>query len=153
MRYVFRDNLENYYLDISSLTKEKFSSTYWLDELAHFRYEEAFYDKGELAADIFWKRKLDATAVICFNDEFAIGLIQGLQKKGYCIPEDLSVMSFDASFRGHSFSPIITSIAPDNKKYGSNLATLLIRYINGEKISYFTRQPVYIREGESVKAV
>ena len=153
MRYVFRDNLENYYLDISSLTKEKFSSTYWLDELAHFRYEETFYDKGELAADIFWKRKLDATAVICFNDEFAIGLIQGLQKKGYCIPEDLSVMSFDASFRGHSFSPIITSIAPDNKKYGSNLATLLIRYINGEKISYFTRQPVYIREGESVKAV
>ena len=153
MRYVFRDNLENYYLDVSSLTKEKFSSTYWLDELAHFRYEETFYDKGELAADIFWKRKLDATAVICFNDEFAIGLIQGLQKKGYCIPEDLSVMSFDASFRGHSFSPIITSIAPDNKKYGSNLVTLLIRYINGEKISYFTRQPVTIREGESVKAV
>ena len=153
MRYVFRDNLENYYLDISSLTKEKFSSTYWLDELAHFRYEETFYDKGELAADIFWKRKIDAPAVICFNDDFAIGLTQGLQKKAYCIPEDLSVMSFDASFRGHSFSPIITSIAPDNKKYGSNLATLLIRYINGEKISYFTRQPVYIREGESVKAV
>jgi LacI family repressor for deo operon, udp, cdd, tsx, nupC, and nupG len=153
MRYVFRDTLENYYLDISSLTEQKYSSTYWLDERSRLSYEETFYDKGGLAADIFLGRKLDATAILCFNDEFATGLIQRLEKRGYRIPEDLSVMSFDASFHGRSFSPIITSIAPDNKKFGSDLATLLIRYINGEKISYFTRQPVHIREGESVKAV
>lgn len=153
MRYVFRDTLENYYLDISSLTEQKYSSTYWLDERSRLSHEETFYDKGGLAADIFLGRKLDATAILCFNDEFATGLIQRLEKRGYRIPEDLSVMSFDASFHGRSFSPIITSIAPDNKKFGSDLATLLIRYINGEKISYFTRQPVHIREGESVKAV
>ena len=38
------------------------------------KMEEDFFAKGEIAAQLFQERKMDATAVICFNDEFALGL-------------------------------------------------------------------------------
>ena len=35
------------------------------------------------------------TAIFCFNDDMAIGVMKFLQKQGFSVPEDISVMGFD----------------------------------------------------------
>ena len=52
----------------------------------------------------------NCTAVACFNDSFAIRLIQQLQSLGLSVPDDLSVTGFDNSYLRNNFQPLITTI-------------------------------------------
>ena len=44
-------------------------------------------------------------AVVCANDQMAIGVLQALARGGVRVPEELSVTGFDDIFPGTSFSP------------------------------------------------
>ena len=51
------------------------------------------------------------TAVICGNEDNAIGTIQGLTQEGYSVPGDLSVVSFNDTPRSALFTPSLTSVS------------------------------------------
>ena len=51
------------------------------------------------------------TAVICANEENAIGTVQCLGQEGYSVPGDVSVVSFNDTPRSALFSPSLTSVS------------------------------------------
>lgn len=57
-------------------------------------------------------------AIVCFNDEMALGAITHLQEKGYRVPEDVIVTGFDDTPLGRVKSPTITSVARQDELMG-----------------------------------
>ena len=70
----------------------------------------AFADEGFKAAEILLRDHPEATAVQCFNDQFAFGLIKGLQQFGIRVPEDISVCGSDNTFIAKYNSTGISSV-------------------------------------------
>lgn len=65
------------------------------------------------------------TAFVCNNDEVAYNVINALQKKGYNVPEDCSVVGFDNSIFATLTEPLLTTIEVDMDKM-SKVAVKLI---------------------------
>ena len=98
--------------------------------------EEDFFGKGKLASQIFLERKLDATAIICFNDEFAIGMIKGFQEMGVNVPEQISVMGIDGTGTRKYLSPSLTTVNMFPRKQGRECANVLIDIIEKKNKRY-----------------
>lgn len=71
------------------------------------------------------------TAVFCFNDMTAIGLLNALQRRGIRVPEQISVVGFDdIEFSAHCFPPLTTVRQPTDEM-GRCLVELLQALIEG----------------------
>jgi DNA-binding LacI/PurR family transcriptional regulator len=55
--------------------------------------------------------KVDATAVLAFNDQVAIGVMKGLSKLGVAVPDDVSVVGIDNIIFDELVEPTLTTIA------------------------------------------
>ncbi len=119
----------------------------------NFTIEESFYGKGEMAAQLFMERQLDATAVLCFNDLFAFGVSNQFKRMGVRVPEDVSVMGFDGTFARRYTSPLLTTVDLSAKKQGAKCAELLLDLLEGKKVKRVIYLPVKIMPGESVKNI
>lgn len=113
--------------------------------------EEDFFGKGKLAAQVFTERKLDATAIISFNDEFAIGMIRGFQEMGVHVPEQVSVMGIDGTGTRKYLSPTLTTINMFPQKQGQECANILIDMIEKTNKRYMVHIKPKLQLGESVK--
>lgn len=65
------------------------------------------------------------SAVICANEDNAIGTVQCLMQEGYTVPRDLSVVSFNDTPRSALFTPALTSVSV-NEAEMANAALRLI---------------------------
>ena len=111
---------------------------------------EDFFGKGRLAARIFAERKMDATAVVGFNDEFSLGLICGFQEMGLRVPEDISVMGIDGNDARKYVSPLLTTVSLFPQEQGAMCVRVLLDLIEGKKVRYVTHTGFRLLEGESV---
>ncbi|MGV4324521.1 LacI family DNA-binding transcriptional regulator [Trueperella pyogenes] len=66
------------------------------------------------------------SAVIAFNDFVAIGFMQALQRFGYCVPGDVSVIGIDNSANCLLTQPSLTSLSSGGALIGEKAAELLI---------------------------
>lgn len=80
---------------------------------------------GIEAIDYFCSLSQLPTAIICCNDQIAQGIIMRSHTLGLNIPNDLSVVGFDA-IEDSYFYPKITSIYQDTKKMAEKLFECLI---------------------------
>ncbi len=155
MRPVLGDHLYDYFYGVhySELGQSKELEEFRSDYMAPFTVEETFYAKGKIAARLFMKRQTQpqATAILCFNDEMAFGMMAELQRCGRMIPEDVSLMSFDCTHQRESHYPTLTDMGVDPRYQGERLANLLIDKIEQKKISYAEKLPIRLFEGDSVK--
>lgn len=55
----------------------------------------------------------DVTAVLCGNDELAIGLMRALHERGRRVPDDISVVGFDGHPLGALCVPALTTVEQD----------------------------------------
>ncbi len=46
-------------------------------------------------ADRFLERKCEATAIFCFNDEFAMGMLRRFEQLNIKVPDDISILGID----------------------------------------------------------
>ena len=151
-----KDEIDTYYLGIS---KKSLPGDKRVLEFGEEREEgdpyiaENFWGKGRLAAHIFQERRLDATAVICFNDEMAMGFLQEIQKLGYRVPENLSIVSFDGTFVRRYGNPILTSLSLQPEKIGEKCVEILLKEINKEPFKYKYKLTPRLLEGESVQKI
>ena len=76
------------------------------------------------------RRLIDCTAVFCYNDKAAFGLIALLQKEGIRIPGQLSIVSIDASELSLLSEPAITSIPHPMEELGKQAADNMLRLID-----------------------
>nr|WP_256127869.1 substrate-binding domain-containing protein [Arthrobacter sp. SDTb3-6] len=70
-------------------------------------------------------REGSATAVFCYNDLMAIGLMRELQAAGVRIPEELSILGFDNIFGSDFTTPPLSTIKSPLHEYGAGA----LRYV------------------------
>lgn len=66
------------------------------------------------------------TAFFAINDIIALGSMKALQKKGYKIPDQVSIAAFDNLPMATMVSPALTSIDVSKHKIGQNALTMLL---------------------------
>ena len=86
---------------------------------------------GAEAADALMQRPVPPTAVFCFNDEMAMGVIGAARRRGLQIPRDLSVVGFDDIRFAECFDPALTTIAQPMRAIGEGTVRLLVEILNG----------------------
>jgi len=86
-------------------------------------------DTAVLAADKILVMDRKPTAVFCFNDTMALGLMSRLQQKGVRIPEDMSIIGYDNIELAEYFSPPLTTIHQPKRRVGKNAFEILLERI------------------------
>lgn len=74
------------------------------------------------------------TAVIAINDFSAMGIVKCLKERGYSIPEDISVVSYDNTYIAEIGMPPLTSIDYNYAEYGRKLIDTATALIDGRKV-------------------
>ena len=72
------------------------------------------------------------SAVVCYNDEVASRVVAYLNKRGFSVPGDIAVVSFDNSQYSELSIPRITSLSHEPYNVGRMAAELLFRHLRGE---------------------
>jgi DNA-binding LacI/PurR family transcriptional regulator len=112
-----------------------------------------FYRIGYEAAEQFVWRKLNATAVVCFNDETAVGFYRRILQLGRHVPEDLSLVSFDGLALGRYITPALTSMDLHPFEHGKKCAEVILELLQGKKPGYSHRVDFSLIERESVRVI
>ncbi len=155
MTPILGDRLSDYFLGINrtSLGMDprvlKFPEEAENDRTA----EDDYFGKGELAAEVFLERKMDATAVICFNDEMALGFCRRLRDLHIRIPEDVSVMGVDGTYARRYTDWQLTTLVTNPRRHGELCAEVLLNVINERKYKYVNSIPTRIEEGDTVRVI
>lgn len=90
---------------------------------------------GRRAFEDFKKDGLEAPdAVVCANDEMAIGYVETLLSNGYQVPEGVRVTGFDYSPYGQNYYPEIASVQRSCRNLGYDAVACLLRIIDGEPV-------------------
>ena len=81
--------------------------------------------------------KLDdlPTALICLNDEMAMGVIQSLTSTDIKVPDDISVIGIDNIRMSEYYNPSLTTLNIPKKEMGKKAAEILLKRINNEKLT------------------
>jgi LacI family transcriptional regulator len=73
------------------------------------------------------------TAIICFNDKVAVGVLQAAADRGLCVPDDLSVVGFDDIDVARSTTPRLTTVRQPLQEMGRMAVTALMRVLDGHR--------------------
>lgn len=70
-------------------------------------------------------------AIVCYNDQVAMEVIQALSEKGLKVPEDISVTGYDNSLIAENGPVPLTTISHPKEQLGRMAAQLLLEKMNG----------------------
>ena len=73
----------------------------------------------------------DFTAIVCYNDEAAIGAIRAIMNHGLRVPEDISVVGFDDIQSAAFSNPSLTTVRQPLNQMGIEAARILLQRIRG----------------------
>ena len=86
-------------------------------------------ESGAAAAERLLRRRERPTAIFCFNDEMAMGVIEVARRLGVHVPDDLSVVGFDdIRFARHTVPPL-TTVAQPMRQIGEGTVHLLLHIL------------------------
>jgi LacI family transcriptional regulator len=89
------------------------------------------------------------TALICFNDLAAIGVISRLRDLGVQVPSDVSVTGFDDIAIGHHIAPSLTTVTSPRDELGRRAWALLHATLEGRAVENSTlmlHAPLVVRQ-------
>jgi LacI family repressor for deo operon, udp, cdd, tsx, nupC, and nupG len=89
-------------------------------------------ESGSTAAEQLLGGSEPPTAIFCFNDEMAIGVIDTAKRRGLRIPRDLSVAGFDDIRFARYTDPPLTTVAQPMREIGEGTVRLLLQILHGE---------------------
>ena len=158
MKEVYGDRLKEYYIGVhrEDMAVDSRILSFLEDERREDGMqlmEEDFFGKGELAARLFAERRLDATAVVAFNDEFALGMCKAFHSMGLRVPEDISIIGIDGSSARKYMDPLLTSVGLFPEKQGAKCADILLDMLEGKKVKYVSGSPIQLVKGASVRKI
>jgi LacI family purine nucleotide synthesis repressor len=73
------------------------------------------------------------TAVFCFNDIMALGMISRLQQHNLKVPDDISIIGYDNIDLAAYFSPPLTTIHQPKRRVGKTAFEILLERINDKE--------------------
>lgn len=77
--------------------------------------------------------RADTTAVLVASDPMAVGVYRAFQKKGYSIPEDISISSFDDIEIAEFLTPSLTTVKVETEELGKFAVKLALERIREER--------------------
>ncbi|MGO8950368.1 MAG: LacI family DNA-binding transcriptional regulator [Ktedonobacterales bacterium] len=80
---------------------------------------ELSFEGGYQAANALIVSRRKFTAVVCTNDEIAIGAMKAFRECGQRVPEDISVIGFDDIESARHVTPGLTTIGVDKESMGA----------------------------------
>ncbi len=86
------------------------------------------------AAGLELARDPEVTAVLCANDEVALGLVRALHESGRRVPEDVSVVGFDGLPLGEYAFPPLTTVQQDFRRAGAEMVRLVLAQAQGQPL-------------------
>jgi LacI family repressor for deo operon, udp, cdd, tsx, nupC, and nupG len=89
-------------------------------------------ESGRTAAEQLLGASEPPTAIFCFNDEMAIGVIDTAKRRGVRIPLNLSVTGFDDIRFARYTDPPLTTVAQPMREIGEGTVRLLLQILNGQ---------------------
>jgi DNA-binding LacI/PurR family transcriptional regulator len=75
----------------------------------------------------------EVTAVLCINDQMALGVIRAMSESGRAVPDDVSVVGFDDIPEAEFFRPPLTTVRQDFAELGRRALRLLVQKIGGAR--------------------
>lgn len=132
------DNYENH-MRVSGL------KDYMTEHGIAFSEQDFYYDSFEYQCGYEGFQKLYELhgsgmipdAVICANDNIAVGVCEAAAEKGFRIPADFCVSGFDNFDKAGYYSPNITTVGHIREEVGYLCADILIRLWSGEHADRF----------------
>ena len=124
------------------------------DENIYYDYlkMEGGYTVGEKIA----ARNKRPDAVVCLNDEMAIGVIQALIAKNVKVPAEISVVGIDNIKMANFYNPALTTVNIPVTEMGEKAAEILLKRIDKQKLEdeekFFIFPTELIIRGSSRKA-
>jgi LacI family repressor for deo operon, udp, cdd, tsx, nupC, and nupG len=91
---------------------------------------EGTIENGRLAVEQLFMRDTLPTAFMCVNDATAVGVINGLNARGYDLPNDFSVIGFDDVPQATYVNPALTTIRQPRTAIGRQAMSLLIKSLS-----------------------
>jgi len=98
---------------------------------------------GASASGLVTARRV--SAVICFNDLMAMGLMKALALDGYSVPQDISVIGCDDIVTSELMSPGLTTIAAPSGVLGDAAVKHIYAILNGVKPQLTTPITIPVR--------
>lgn len=134
------------------------------DRLAGFRYEmqaaglplsdEYIFElpgseseKATLAVDHFLRLATRPTAIVCFNDMLAIGVLKALQQRGVRVPEEISITGFDNIVFSNYTNPSLTTFDQPKRFIGQKAAELILSLLNSTSDIHVPQQKIQVLKG------
>ncbi|MEM8862070.1 MAG: substrate-binding domain-containing protein, partial [Chloroflexota bacterium] len=104
---------------------------------------------GIAAANQLMRLPNPPTAIMCYNDRTAIGVINGLDQAGYSVPNDVSVVGFDDLEIAAYFLPSLTTIQQPHVHLGRQAAEKLFALMHGATVQAELLEPKLIRRNST----
>ena len=89
-------------------------------------------ESGVRAAERLLGRRDTPTAIFCFNDEMAIGVLEVARHNTIRVPQELSLVGFDDIRFARYLDPPLTTIAQPMREIGEGVVRLLLGILSGE---------------------
>ena len=89
-------------------------------------------ESGVKAAERLLGRRDQPTAIFCFNDEMAIGVLEMARRLRVSVPNELSIVGFDDIRFARYLDPPLTTIAQPMREIGEGVVRLLLGILSGE---------------------
>lgn len=86
-----------------------------------------YYAAGASAAQTLMHRCPDITAIACYYDLMALGVVRGLLDLGFCVPADVSVIGYDNMLLTEATYPRLTTVETPIKQIAQTACDLLMR--------------------------
>lgn len=71
-------------------------------------------------------------ALLCFNDDLAIGALRALREEKILVPQEVAVMGFDGTERGKYVNPPLTTISQPLEQMGREMVRMLMSLLERE---------------------
>ena len=94
---------------------------------------------GEEAAEMLLDKPQPPTAILCFSDVVAYGVVQAANARGLSVPDDLSVVGFDDNPLAQRMRPALTTVRQDVAAKGHAAAAALTAAIDRSRTGAATR--------------
>jgi LacI family transcriptional regulator, repressor for deo operon, udp, cdd, tsx, nupC, and nupG len=89
-------------------------------------------ESGAVAGERLLDGRNPPTAIFCFNDEMAMGVLETARRRKQRVPDDLSVVGFDDIRFARHVDPPLTTVAQPMRQIGEGTVRLLLDILQGK---------------------
>lgn len=96
---------------------------------------------GEAAVALLLEQGRRPTAIFCYNDMTAMGVLRAAKERGLCVPRDISILGYDDIAAAPYLDPPLTTVAQAKYVLGRMAMEMALDLIQGQPVADILLQP------------